>query len=139
MFKKKILKFKYTFYCQTHIQTQTPLKNVAKPNSVHRKILNGIVAEFCYILMTADRHTVCWKWEENQNIFFCTCTFWNSFRHFLVLLDLTLTHLHSEFWGSDIPQRPKSFEIFIQLGYLEKKTFQSTSGPTRWLSSVQVH
>jgi len=69
LFKKEILKFKYTFYCQTHIQTQTTLKNVTKPNSVRCKNLNGIVAEFYYILMTADRHTVLEMGRESKYIF----------------------------------------------------------------------
>jgi hypothetical protein len=28
------------------------------------------VEEFYYILSIADRHTFCWKWEENQNKLF---------------------------------------------------------------------
>jgi len=28
------------------------------------------VAEFYYLLVAVERHTMCWKWEENQNKFF---------------------------------------------------------------------
>jgi len=55
---------------QINKQTQTPVQNVTKPISVRCKNLNGSLAEFLYILMTADRHTFCWKWEENQNKLF---------------------------------------------------------------------
>jgi len=37
--------------------------NVTIPISVRCNNLNGIVAEFYYLLVTADRHTVCWKLE----------------------------------------------------------------------------
>jgi len=56
------------------------------------------VTEFC-LLSTADHHTVCWKWEEKKISFFFRSTFWISFKDFLVLLNMTLTHLISEFFG----------------------------------------
>ena len=40
------------------------------------------MAEFYCLSMTADRHTVCWKWEENQNKLFseaCSETASNTF------------------------------------------------------------
>jgi len=55
---------------QTNKQTQTPVKNVTKPISVRCKNLNGSVAEFHYLLSTADHRTFFWKWADNQNKLF---------------------------------------------------------------------
>ena len=65
---KKIIK-NQTNCLLSNKQTQTPIKNVTKPNSVRCKNLNGIVAEFYYILMTADRHTVLEMGRESKYIF----------------------------------------------------------------------
>ena len=35
---------------------------------------------------------------KNENKFFFSCKFWNSFKDFLVFLEVTLTHLNSEFF-----------------------------------------
>ena len=34
------------------------------------------MAEFCYLMWTADRHAVCWKWEEKGNKRFFSCASW---------------------------------------------------------------
>jgi len=57
------------------------------------------VAEFHYILMTADRHTVCWKWEESQNKLFFQKHILKQLQTLSGPLDVTLTHLNSELFA----------------------------------------
>jgi len=53
---------------------QNSLTNVTQPISVRCINLNDSVAELYYLLVTADRHTVCWKLEENKITFFFSST-----------------------------------------------------------------